>query len=262
MIKKQGYAIFDLDYTLIPHDTILLFANFILKKFRWRMFYLFFVVPVIPFALLKWISSKTLKQIFLSFLWKIENEKLQELSKNFVETLVVPNLYPEILEEIKKHKNKKILILNTAAPDFYAKYIGEKLGFDFTIATPFAIKQKINLFPKILGENNKSYAKIKRLINLLDSDAREKLEAFFKNPNFKKLDYPLILKNSISYSDSLADLPLLRLTEKAKLVNPENKKLIKEAKTKNWQILTPKKPFTNQFQKYKIALLQCLGFYN
>ncbi len=261
MLKSDEYAIFDLDYTLLPYDTLLLFVNYIIKKYPFRIYYLVLILPLLPFALLKWISSKTLKQIFLSFLWNIEKEHLEKLCKEFVEKSVLPNLYQDLIEEIEKYKNQKILILNTAAPDFYAKYIGEKLGFDYTIATPFLINQKINFFPKIIGENNKSFEKIKRLSQFLDPYYKEKLENFFKNPEYKKLEYPIILKKSISYSDSLADLPLLKLTEEAVLINPENPKLIREAKKRNWKILTPSRSYKTILGKFWIAFLQCLGLF-
>lgn len=261
MLKTKGYAIFDLDYTLLPYDTLPMFANFIIKKYPWRIYYLLLIFPILPLAFLKWISSKTLKQIFLSFLWKMKKESLEKISKEFVEKSVLPNLYQELLREIEKNKNDKILILNTAAPDFYAKIIGEKLGFDYTIATPFVINQKINLFPKIIGENNKSYAKIKRLSQFLDNEHQEKLINFFKNPKYKNSEYSFTLKKSISYSDSIADLPLLKLTEKAVLINPDSKKLFKEATKRNWIILTPVKPYKNIFGKLKNLLFQCLGLF-
>lgn len=259
-MKKKEYAIFDLDYTLLPHDTLLLFANFILKKYRWRIYYIFFVIFLFPFFILKIISAKKLKEIFLSFLWGLNKNNLEELCTEFVENHVIPNLYPELLKEIKKNKNK-ILILNTAAPDFYSKLIGKKLGFDYVFATEFKISDMINLFPKVLGENNKSYEKIKRMLSILEKEKKEELEKFFNNPNFKNLTYPVQLKNSISYSDSPADLPLLRLTEFAKIVNPENKSFIQEALARNWEILKIQKPYENKFQKYKIAVLQCLGLW-
>ncbi|GIX42398.1 MAG: haloacid dehalogenase [Leptospiraceae bacterium] len=260
-MNNHGYAIFDLDYTLIPHDTIFLFANYILKKQRWKIFYLFFVISVIPLAILKIFTSKELKQVFLSFIWHIPQDTLDEYAKSFVKEIVIPKIYPELLQEIKEQKiQKKILILNTASPDFYAKYIGEELGFDYTIATPILLKEKQSLFPKIIGENNKSYAKIKRMQSLLPENIQNQFKKY--NPiNPKKPEFPFILKNSISYSDSIADLPLLRLTEKAKIINPENQELIKEAKIKNWEILTPQKPFKNKFQKYFICFLQSIGLY-
>lgn len=259
-MKKKEYAIFDLDYTLLPYDTILLFTNFILKKYRWRIYYIFFIIPLLPFFIFKIISSKQLKEVFLSFLWRLNKNNLEELCIEFVENYVIPNIYSELLEEIKKNKSK-FLVLNTAAPDFYAKIIGKKLGFDYVFATEFKIPNKINLFPKVLGENNKSYEKIKKMLSILEKEKKEELEKFFSNPNFKKMPYPVQLKNSISYSDNRADLPLLRLTEFAKIVNPENQSFIQEALARNWEILKTQKPFKNKFQKYKIAVLQCLGLW-
>ncbi len=205
-----------------------------------------------------------MKQIFLSFIWNINKEQLEEYSKNFVQNDVIPKIYPELLEEIKHlKKQKKILILNTAAPEFYAKYIAQQLEFDYCIATPFDIKNKQTIFPGIIGENNKSYAKIKRMLPILKniSEQERHILSNYIPSNPKKPEYPIKLKNSISYSDSIADLPLLRLTEKAKIINPENKLLIKEAKEKNWEIINTHKPFRNKLEKYFLCFKQCLGLY-
>ncbi len=260
-MQLKEYAIFDLDYTIIPHDTIFLFANYILKKYPWRIYYIFFVILAIPFALLRILRSKELKQIFLSFLWGIRKDELETFSKAFVKEIISPLVYPELKNEIQylKHQNK-ILILNTAAPDFYAKYIGEELGFHYVIATPFEIKPKQKLFPRIIGSNNKSYEKIKRMIPYLEDIYQNTLKNF-KPHNSKKPIYPILLKNSIAYSDSINDLPLLRLTEKAKLINPVDGELIKEAMEKDWEILRPRTPYRNSIEKYWIILKQSLGLY-
>lgn len=260
-MKLKEYAIFDLDYTIIPHDTIFLFANYILKKYPWRIYYIFFIILAIPFALLKIFRSKQLKQIFLSIIWGIHKDDLENYSKVFAKEIVLPFIYPELRKEIETLKQQnKILILNTAAPHFYAKYIGEELGFHYVIATPFEIKNKQNLFPQIIGNNNKSYEKIKRMIPYLENVYQDALKNFLPE-NHNKPIYPVVLKHSIAYSDSINDLPLLRLTEHAKLINPEDPELIKEAKEKNWVILKPQAPFKNKIQKYWIILKQSLGFY-
>ncbi|MCS7205591.1 MAG: haloacid dehalogenase-like hydrolase [Leptospiraceae bacterium] len=255
MKKTNGYAIFDLDYTILPYDTMFLFANYILKKERWRMFYLILIFPLLPLALLGLISTKTMKEFFLSFLWGISKEKLETYSKEFVENEVLPKVSPEILKEIQLHAKEKVLILNTAAPDFYVKFIGKYLEFDMVISTHVEFSKKWG-FPKIIGKNNKSTVKVENLLSKISDHSIKILSKDSKNPLFSNQ-----LKNSISFSDSYSDLPLLKITEKAKLINPDDLRLLQEAKKNDWEILQYATPFRNKWQKYYISLLQVFGLF-
>jgi phosphoserine phosphatase len=260
-MNEPSYAIFDFDYTLIPHDAIFLFANYLLKKQPWRIFYILPLLIAIPMGLLKLYGSKELKQVYLSILWRLRKEEVEEYAKKFVQEIIIPQVHSELKQEIELlKKQNKILILNTAAPDFFAKYIGEELGFDYTIATRVHLEERQPFFAIILGENNKSYEKIRRMIPYLPKEIQSQLSLYFPD-NPKKPEYPVILKNSISYSDSIADLPLLRLTEKAVLINPENPELIREAKEKHWEIRNLYKPYKNKLHKYFLCLIQSLGLY-
>lgn len=247
MKEKQGFAIFDLDYTLLPYDTMFLFANFILKKERWRLFYLALVLIFLPARLLKLISTGKLKGVFLSFLWGISVKNLEKYAEEFVEKEVKPRLFREMIEEIQNHKKDKLLILNTAAPDFYAKPIGRMLGFDVVIATKFRTQEIMPLIQKLEGENNKGKVKIKNLeVILKENRLMETL--------------PEKLKNSIGFSDSISDLPFLERMEKVKIINPD-KKTEKEARRRGWEIIKLKQPYRSSLEKYFFITKQVLGFF-
>jgi hypothetical protein len=38
--SPKGYALFDLDHTLLPFDTQALFCNFVIRREPWRIIYL------------------------------------------------------------------------------------------------------------------------------------------------------------------------------------------------------------------------------
>lgn len=259
----RRFALFDLDYTLIPQDTLLLFCNYTLRRYRYRILFLFIFLPILPFAALRLISSKTLKSFFLSFLFGLKKETIEKSAQDFVKRSVLPRIYPELKAEIDRHKKEgRITVLNTAAPLFYAKFIGQELGFDYTYGTPVELPDQFPLIAKIDGRNNKQYAKIERMMDLLPSAVQISLKA---DPpeNRSKPNYSadVILKDSWSYSDSDADLSMLRLTEFGRLVHPEKASFIDEAKSKGWLILKPNRPYKTMFGKVGHLARMMVGFY-
>lgn len=263
MASPRGYALFDLDYTLIPQDTLLLLCNYILRRHRSRMLYLLIFLPVVPFAALGLIGSRTLKRIFLAFLRGLRRPYINAVALDFTRRCVIPRIYPELRAEIERHKKEgRITVLNTASPEFYAHHVAAELGFDHVRATPVVLPEVMPWFPVIDGPNNKRYAKIERMMDVLPSAVQIALGATPQS-NPARPDYPAeaILKNSWSYSDSPADLPLLRLTENAALVHPEKASLIEEGRRKGWTVMHPLRPYGSVAGKWWHALRQILGLY-
>lgn len=263
MPSPRGYALFDLDYTLIPQDTLILFCNYILRRHRFRFFYLVLVAPVLPLAAFGLVRSRTLKRLFLSFLRNLKPGYIEACALDFVKRCVIPRIYPELREELELHKKAgRITVLNTASPEFYAKFIARELGFDHVFATPVVLSAPMPLFPEIIGPNNKRYAKIERMMGVLPSAVQIVLRSTPPADPARPVYPPeAVLKNSWSYSDSPADLPLLRLTEHAKLVHPEKETLLTEARERGWEILTPRRPYSSVRGKWTHALRQVLGLY-
>ncbi|MEQ8350267.1 MAG: haloacid dehalogenase-like hydrolase [Leptospiraceae bacterium] len=258
--QDSRYALFDLDYTLIGHDTLLLFCNYILKKNPLRILYLLFFVPVAFLAAPGWVSSGTLKRFFLAFLWGIPADKLKYLARDFVQRSVLPRMYPEMLEILKSHQRaERVVVLNTAAPDIYAPYIAEALGIQHCYATRIVSRNRMPLLPAVIGKNNKNLEKIHRMTEILP----EKVASGLEGLDWKKPEYPpeILLHGSYSYSDSPADLPLLRLTEFAAVVNPESSNYIEEARKKGWEFLYPASDFRGKAGKVWLMFRQILGLY-
>jgi len=65
---SRGFALFDLDHTLLPHDTQALFCNFVLRREGWRRVFLIWFFLSLPFAALRLISLRTMKRVFSSYL--------------------------------------------------------------------------------------------------------------------------------------------------------------------------------------------------
>lgn len=244
MPESRSYAFFDLDHTLLPFDTQALFCNFVLHRRPWRFFlHLLFL----PFALgraLRLVSTTTAKRAFNSYLWGMPADELRALASEFARTGVEKWAYPELRAEILRHKHQgRILVLNTASPDFYAHDIGRALGFDHCVATYFPLNERMSLLPRLPRGNNKRDAKITAMcadvpgVLELPDDARAR---------------------SWAYSDSHADLPLLEFAGQAIVVHPTTK-LEPIAKARGWTILRPARPYQTRFGNIVRMAMQVCG---
>ncbi|MEM8956154.1 MAG: HAD-IB family hydrolase [Verrucomicrobiota bacterium] len=216
---ERRYALFDLDQTLVPYDTQLLMCNRVLRTEGWRRLYLILFVPVASLGVLRMVSLRTMKRIFLSYWWGMTRERVLELAAEFVERDVLPAVYPEVKAELERHRAEgRVTVLNTASPDFYARVIADRLGFDYCFGTRVELPERMPLIPEIPGANNKQEAKIEAMREVLP-------------PYFVKTD---VLADSYAYSDSSADLPMLRIVDHPVMVDP-SKRLRAEGENAGWE---------------------------
>jgi len=241
------YAFFDLDHTLLPFDTQTLFCNFVLRRQPWRVWlHLLFL----PFALgraIGLVSTATAKRAFLSYLWGMRRSKLQSLARDFAHDCVHTWIYPELQAEILRHKHQgRILVLNTASPDFYAKEIARLLEFNHCIATRVDIPgQRVPLRPAIIGPNNKRDAKITAMCERIPAVARLTDEERF---------------HCWAYTDSMADLPLLRFAGNRVLVHP-TALLLGQFPQHDVTVVHPRRPYCCRLAGLIRALRQILGLH-
>ena len=159
---KTGYALFDLDQTLVPWDTQLLFCNYILKRMPLRRLYLLILVPFL--MLTKLLGAGGMKRVFLNYLVGLSRDELQEFAAEFVEQHLPHSFYGEMLELVEQQKKLgRTMILSSASPDIWVMPIAEKLGFDHCFATTLEIQGRVQLFPELLGGNNKGANKIRKM---------------------------------------------------------------------------------------------------
>lgn len=236
----QGIALFDLDGTLIAWDCQILFRHFILRHEPWRRIFLPVFLAFLP--LVSVLGSGGMKRIFLSYLFRMTPEKLDGYSREFAGS-VMPAIYPEVRSFLEEHRQAgHFLILASASPEFYVKYIGEELGFDLTLGTPVEIGGASAFFPEL--ENHKGAAKVRRLRSVLP-------DVCF-GPDGK-------LVNSHGYTDSHADLPMLELCDQVTAVNPTTK--LQTRILPQWRIVRPERPWTSfvDFARRVLLLLNGLG---
>ncbi len=198
----EKLAIFDIDYTLTKKETSIELYKYMLKKDRKLLRYLPSHIITGIFYGLKVYNAGRTKENFLKFLAGTSEEDLKKLVKRFYKEKIESILYEDAIKAIKDFKEKGYKIyLISASPEFYVNEFYSIKEVDKVIGTKFHIDEgKFN--PKILGENCKGEAKVKRLMEELIKDNIE-------------VDF----KNSYMFSDSLSDLPLLKLVGKGYLIN-------------------------------------------
>jgi HAD superfamily hydrolase (TIGR01490 family) len=239
----MSFAIFDLDQTLLPYDTQVLFCNFVLKQHPLRRAYLALFGPAAILKAAHLLSTRTLKRVFLSYLRGLSQPELEKLVSSFVEQEVLPTLYPELLAEVERQRAAgRTLILNSASPSFYVGAIGSRLGFHHSIGTAVRLTDPMPFFPEIDGPNNKYEAKLLAMRHLMPTE----------------LSLPL--PGAWAYSDSKADLPLLRFVENPVTIHPDPF-LANIAEHEHWPILTPPRPHPTRFAFLKDCTLQALGLF-
>lgn len=239
----MSFAIFDLDQTLLPYDTQTLFCNFVLRKHPLRRAYLLLFGPAAVLRGMKLIRTRTLKRVFLSYLKGLSQAELHTLLRDFVEQDVIPRMYPEVLAEVERHRAAgRTLILNSASPAFCVEAVGDRLGFQHSIGTAVRREDPMPLFPEIDGANNKYEAKLKAMRPLMPTD----------------LSLPL--PGAWAYSDSRADLPLLRFVENPVTVHPDPY-LSQIAAQELWPVLTPTRPNLSRAAFLWDCVRQALGIF-
>ena len=93
-------ALFDLDFTLLPQDTLFLFANQVIRHQPWRIYYLLFFVPAVFLHQAGLLSTVGLKRAFLSLLWRLPGSEVERLATKLARRSVRPALYDFVEEHL------------------------------------------------------------------------------------------------------------------------------------------------------------------
>ena len=191
-------ALFDMDGTLFGGDSQLRFARWALRRHGWRRLYLLLVIPGLILRGLHLVSLGWAKRLFLSYAWGMRRETLLAECRAFVQQELLPAMYPELLDRLRRHQAAgDTTVLCSASPCWWTELVGEALGFTHTIGTPVEMGERVPLLPLIPHPgNNRGSAKLVRLAALGITTA------------------------DIAYTDSAADIPMLSIAQHAFLVNP------------------------------------------
>jgi HAD superfamily hydrolase (TIGR01490 family) len=200
-------ALFDFDGTLIRGDSILLFMRYAWRKRLCTTF------DVVRFAVagglysVRLLSPKRAKALALHFLKGMAHDTYAAAAEDFCKNVLVPRLYPQGIETIKRHREAgDTVLLVSASPTFYLAPLKQILGFTDVLGTEFETDEAGRFTGEIVGLNNRGAEKPIRLKNYLAASGAE-------------LDF----QTSSAYGDSAHDLPMLSMCANIYAVNPNGK---------------------------------------
>ncbi|MDP0490996.1 MAG: HAD-IB family phosphatase [Verrucomicrobiota bacterium JB023] len=236
--KSSGWALFDLDQTIVPWDMQLLFCNFVLQREGWRRVLLVPFLLLTPFA--KLLGAETMKRVFVGFCYGLPRKRLEGYAREFAEEAV--NIaYGDVVAEIERQKQEgRTTVLASASPEIYVREIGDRLGFDHSFGTEVAWQEKAPWFPRFPRGNHKGANKVTRLREELGLEG--------------------VLPDSEGYSDSKADLPMLAMCERVVAVHPEGI-FAEKAAENHWRVLSPDKPWQDRRAFALASIRMILGIY-
>ena len=203
LIKMYRVAIFDLDGTLVRHDTFLpfLILTLISRPTRWVR------IPLLGAGLVlyllgqknnSWLKETFMKHIVGGLLYK-RAQKLFEIYAILVVKLLVSK---SALAEIELQRSRgACLVLATASPNVYVESIAKILKINNVICTMLEKSSDGILTGNIFGSNCYGAEKFR------------KVEAFL-------MENKHIWDGTICYSDHISDLSLLLVSQKGVAVNP------------------------------------------
>jgi HAD superfamily phosphoserine phosphatase-like hydrolase len=211
-------AIYDMDRTITRRGTFTPFLIFSAKRQPSRLL----MLPVFFAALLgyplKIFDRKTLKQIgFKLILGKtMKAEALTARAWDYAAHVCARNIYDQAVAQIAADKaDGRVLVMATASPDFYAKEIGARLGFDHVLGTVQGRVSNGDYSAQIESDNCYAVEKLRRIEEWLPFPRAECHIRF--------------------YSDHHSDEPVFAWADEQIATTP-NAKLRAMAHQRNWTI--------------------------
>jgi len=205
-----AYAFFDFDGTLIRGDSIIRFCFYAFRKGLCGPFGLMRAGVMGALYMAKLITAETSKQTTLSFLRGKTQKELEAIAEDFAKTALIPNLYKEGVERIRKHQQEGAQVwLVSASTAFYLEPVKKHLNIDRLIGTRLHVDENGVCSGLIDGHNCRGVEKTLRIAEMMAA-------------NDEMVDYAA----SYGYGDTAGDIPMLMLCQHKTAVNPR-KKLVK-----------------------------------
>jgi len=214
-------ALFDLDHTLLDGDSDVLWCDFLMDR------------GVLDRAVFEprnlqmaadykagTVSAQEFCEFYVGTLAGRTAAAWQPLRVAFLNECVAPRLLAAGRECIEAHRREgHELVLTTATNRFITELTAQALGIEHLVATDCEIGADGRFTGAVAGTLNMREGKVLRLREWLSSRGRE-----------------LAHGDSVFYSDSINDLPLLAAVARAVAVDPDAR-LATEAASRGWTVL-------------------------
>ncbi|HET9336240.1 MAG TPA: HAD-IB family hydrolase [Sphingomicrobium sp.] len=216
---KTDFAIYDMDRTVTKRATYTPFLiHCAMRRAPWRLLLLPFVIGSMLAYVVKLIDRGQLKEINHRLLLghKRHPQELKPLVDSFASAVLANNIRPGARAAIARDKAEgRRVVMATASYRFYAREIGERLGFDDCIGTGSILGLDQRVHAKIDGENCYGPAKLRMIGEWLAHSGLERGHVRF-------------------YSDHASDAPVFEWADEPVAVNPHDR-LKRLADQRGWK---------------------------
>ena len=218
----QRIAIYDLDKTITYAPT---WTPFLLQTCArttpWRLVLLPFVVFATLGYALRLIDRARLKEVGHALLLgrTADSTRIDRAARRFADAVVARGVYAGALRRIAADRaDGRMIVMATASYRFYARAIGDRLGFDSVIGTR-ALHHDKRIVARIAGSNCYGAAKLKAI------------EAWLAGRGLARGDIHVRF-----YSDHVSDEPTFAWADEAFAVRPHGP-LRRMAAARGWTVL-------------------------
>ena len=206
-MRQKVYAFFDFDGTLIKGDSIIRFCFYAYHHKLCTLGDLIHagVMGVLYHCHLT--TAEKSKQAALRFLSGKSAKEVDQIAKDFCRTQLIPNLYPEGVEAIRRHRLDGAEVwLVSASTAFYLEPLRRHLRLTGLIGTRMHVDETGHYSGLIDGHNCRGVEKTLRIAEVLAASG-------------DMVDYAA----SFAYGDTAGDIPMLMLCQTKTAVNPRRK---------------------------------------
>ena len=209
-MQQKSYAFFDFDGTLIKGDSIISFCFYAYKHKLCSAGHLLYAGIMGVLYHMGLTNPEKSKQAALSFLKGKTRKEVDQLAKDFCNHVLIPNLYPEGVEAIRRHRlDGREVWLVSASTAFYLEPLKRHLRLTGLLGTRMHVDEQGRYSGLIDGHNCRGVEKTLRIAEVLAAKG-------------DMVDYA----TSYAYGDTAGDIPMLMLCAHKTAVNPR-KKLVK-----------------------------------
>jgi HAD superfamily hydrolase (TIGR01490 family) len=195
---KKKIALFDMDNTILSIDSTVIYIKEIIKRCPRSLLHIPIVIFYTILRLFCLTSLTRLKEVFYQPLKYLSVEERDSFAERIAGKSLAFAKEGAIKHIAQLKKEDYTLMIASASPEYYIGKISHRLGFDHFVGTRLVFD---DMKVRIDGKNCKHVEKVRRIKEAIDMDEYD-------------------LDNSVAYSDTKSDIPMLKLVGNGYLIHP------------------------------------------